>query len=233
MSKQGMALLFVLLAATVFAVTHFALGLTRRPSAAEVPRTWEVSGVFAEACECNPPCPCWGEKEPTEHHCHNVQIYKIEKGRYGGTQLDGMVVVVVWVTPEGEIMDKSAGHSVLVAIYVDRSTNPLQRGAVEKIWRQSFLQGLKGAKGGLKVASFQTAAVGPERALVIIPGILTFDVRKGNARPMNSADPQIRNLRLARSVRYRYSDYGMTWNYPGKHAAFGAFHAQSSPPSGH
>ena len=56
----------------------------------------------------------------------------------------------------------------------------------------------------------------------------TYEIRKGNSQPMNVQVPYIQFLRLASSVHYRYSDYGMTWDYPGKHAAFATFHAQPS-----
>ncbi|HXH48036.1 MAG TPA: DUF1326 domain-containing protein [Terriglobia bacterium] len=190
---------------------------------------WAVSGVFAEACECKPPCPCWSGKKPTEHHCHNVQVYKIEKGHYGALHLDGVVVVVAWVSPEGAIMDQSAGHSVLVALYVDHSSSKAQQEAVQTIWRHSFLMGARGGKGGLKAVGFRVADVGDDHASVIIPGTLRFDIRKGSGQPMNSPDPHVRNLHLARSIKYQYSDYGMSWNYPGKHAAFASFHAESPP----
>jgi len=200
---------------------------SRAANTASAP-AWEVSGIFAEACECNPPCPCWQGRLPTQHHCHNVQIYKIERGRYGAVRLDNLVVVVEWVSPEGRVMDKSADQSVLVAIYLDRSTSPGQREALEKIWKRSFLRGVKGSKGGMKAVRFEKADVEPGRAVVIIRHILAFDVRRGSAQEMDVQDLYVHDMQLARSARYRYSDYGMAWDYPGKHAAFGTFHAQSS-----
>ena len=187
---------------------------------------WEVSGVFSEACECTPPCPCWGGEKPTQHHCHNVQVYKIEKGHYGTVSLDNLVVVSVVVSPEGKTMQESAAQSVLYTLYVDRSIAAAQREALEKIWNQYFNLGTKGSKGGLKAVRFQPADVGPDQAIVTIPGILTYEIRKGNNQLMESHTPDIRDLRLATSVHYHYSDYGVTWDYPGKHAAFATFHAQ-------
>lgn len=232
MKKHICGLLFVALASGLGSLFVSAPSFSDGASRAQDKPAWEVSGIFSEACECNPPCPCWSGKEPTQHHCHNVQVYKIEKGRYGRVSLDGLVVVVAWVSPEGEIMEQSAGHSVLVALYVDRSTTAAQREAVEEIWRKSLLPPFKAGKGGVKAVNFQEADVRTGRAVVVIPGTLNFNVQKGSGQPMNSPDPQIRSLRVARSVRYRYSDYGMNWNYPGKHAAFARFHAQSPPPPG-
>lgn len=158
-----------------------------------------------------------------------MQTYKIEKGHYGGVPLDNLIVVVSVVSPEGKIMDQSAGQSVLLALYVDRSDRAAQCQAVEEIWRHSFLHGFEGEKGGVKAVKFQRADLVPDRAVVTIPGILAFDVQKGSSQQINVQDPYIRNLRVARPVHYRYSDYGMAWKYPGRHAALAAFHAQSPP----
>ena len=235
--RKRLRILPILVFATLawgFAATTFPVGAgPHRASAppadnAATSSTWEVSGVFSEACECTPPCPCWREKKPTQNHCHNVQVFKIEKGHYGALSLDNLIVVAVAVSPEGKTMQESAGQSVLLALYVDRSTSAAQRAALEKIWEQSFNLGAKGSKGGLKAVRFQAADVGPDRAIVTIPGILTYEIRKGNSQPMNVQVPYIQFLRLASSVHYRYSDYGMTWDYPGKHAAFATFHAQPS-----
>jgi hypothetical protein len=218
-----------------FPATTFPVGAVRNRAGtfptenAPTPPAWEVSGVFSEACECTPPCPCWSGEKPTQNHCHNLQVFKIEKGHYGAVSLDNLIVVSVWVSPEGKTMVESAGQSVLLALYLDRSINAAQRVAVEKIWDQSFNFGAKGKKGGLKAVRFQAAEVGPDRAIVTIPGILTYEVRKGNNQPVKIQDSYIHGLRLASSVHYRYSDYGMTWDYPGKHAAFATFHAQPSP----
>jgi hypothetical protein len=221
----------------VFATTSPLGAAPNRADTSSVDKTasspaWEVSGTFSEACECTPPCPCWSGKKPTQNHCHNMQVFKIEKGHYGNVPLDNLVVVVVWVSPKGKIMDESAGQSVLLAVYVDRSTSAAQRQAVEKIWHQSLLLGAKGSKGGLKAVRFQTADVTLDRAIVTSPGTFTFEVRKGSNQPMNVQNPYVHDLRLGRSVHYSYSDYGMTWDYPGRHAAFATFHAQSAPHTG-
>ena len=193
---------------------------------------WEVSGVFSEACECTPPCPCWSHgKKPTQNHCHNVQVFKIDKGHYGAVSLDDLIVVSVGASPEGKTMEESAGQFLLDALYMDRSTSEAQREAVEKIWEQSFNLGVRASKGGLKAVRFQAADVGPDRAIVTIPGILTYELRKGSNQPVKIQDPYIHGMRLASSDHYSYSDYGMTWDYPGKHAAFATFHAQSPGPA--
>ena len=105
--------------------------------------------------------------------------------------MDDQVVVVAWVSPEDAIMDQSAGHSVLVVLYLDRSISKAQQESVEKIWRQSFLMGARDAKGGMKPEPFLKADVRPDRAIVTIPGTLSHEVRKGNEQPMNSPAPTL------------------------------------------
>jgi len=160
-----------------------------------------------------------------------VQVFKIDKGHYGAVSLDGLIVVSVGVSPEGKTMEESAAQFLLDALYVDRFTSEAQRKAVEKIWEQSFNLGVKASKGGLKAVRFQAADVGPDRAIVTISGVLTYEIRKGNNQPVKIENPYIHDLRLASSVHYRYSDYGMSWDYPGKHAAFATFHAQPPGPT--
>lgn len=191
---------------------------------------WEVTGDFSEACECRAPCPCWYGKKPTDNHCHNVQVFKVQKGHYGAVPLGNLVVVVVWVSPPGQFMEESAAHSLLIAMYMDRSASAAQRHAVETIWHRAFFPpGAHALRGGMKAVRFQTANVGPDHAVVVIPGTLDYEIRTGSKQPMNVHVPTFHNLRVARSVHYRYSDYGTRWDYPGRHAAFATFHAESSP----
>jgi hypothetical protein len=195
---------------------------------AEPAAAWEVAGVWSEACDCNPPCPCWWKKPPTLGHCENTQVYKIEKGHYGKVSLDGLVVAVIWVSPKGKIMDESLDQSVLVALYVDRSTTAVQRAAVEKIWHSAFMAGAKAGKGGMKAVAFSIAQFTPGHIRVAIPGILAYDVKEWKNHSVALNDPYLSGFRQGSSIQYRYADYGMKWNYPGKHAFFARFHAWSS-----
>jgi hypothetical protein len=183
---------------------------------------WEVAGLWSEACPCNPPCPCWTGKKPTFDHCENVQVYQIEKGHYGATPLDGLTVVVAWVSPENEIMDQAANRSNLLAFYVDRSTTAAQRQAIENIWRNHVLKGVKAARGELRALKMK-ATIKRDHATVTIPGILAYEVKEWRDNPVEIKDATLSDFRQGASVAFRYSDFGLNWNNPGKHAMFATF----------
>ena len=215
----------------VFALTAWFLWAAgaKRPLADQptvASANWEVAGVWSEACDCDPPCPCWKKKPPTLDHCENTMVFKIERGHYGKVALDGLVVAVVWVSPKGVIMDENPDRAVLLALYLDKSTTPAQREAVQKIWHDSFLAGMKGQKGGLKAVTFRTADFRTGYVSVSIPGILAYEIKEWKDSPVKLQDPYLSGFRQGSSLQYRYADFGLKWNYPGKHAMFAAFHVQ-------
>ncbi len=187
---------------------------------------WAVSGLWSEACPCNPPCPCWNGRIPTFGHCENIQTFQITKGQYGDVRLDGVIVVVAWVTPEGELMGESIGRSRLFAIYVDASTTEAQRDAVNRLWRSAYFSGVKAARGELKVVAMK-ADIRPNYVQISIPGVLAYEVKESNGKAVDLKRTTRADFRQGVSVRFRYSDFGVKWDYPGKHAMFGTFQAQS------
>ncbi len=192
---------------------------------------WEVSGLWSEACPCNWPCPCWYGQKPTFDHCENIQVFKIDKGHYGDVPLDAVVVVVAWVTPEGEVMSKSADRSKLFALYVDPSTTRAQRDAVDKIWRGSYFDGVKASRGEMRTATI-SSDIRRDYAKVAIAGILTYEAKGVKSNPPDLKRTILSNLRQGMSIALGYSDYGLKWDYPRKHAMFGDFQMQSSSGAG-
>jgi hypothetical protein len=201
-----------------------------RPSAGQTPASpaWEVSGLWSEACGCAPPCPCWSKKPPTLGHCEDIQVFRIQKGHYGGTPLDGLVVVVAWVSAPGKIMDLSAGESRLLAYYLDRSTTAAQRRAIQTIWSHSILAGIKSPQGGVKIVSLRNVDLQPARATLTIPGILRYDIHALKDKPVKIDDPVFSGFEQGLSKTLQYKDYKVDFNYTGRHAFFATFKAKSS-----
>jgi hypothetical protein len=215
--------------ATVAGLSLGVIGLNRR-TAGQTPKdlAWEVSGLWSEACGCALPCPCWFGKKPTLDHCENIQVFRIEKGHYGQTPLNGLVVVVAWVSAPGKIMDKSAAESRLLAYYLDRSATPAQRRALKKIWDDSIMAGVKSPQGGVKIVSLKDVEIRPGRATVTIPGILSYSVYALKDRPVKIYDPVRSGFEQGLSRIMRYKDYGVEVSYSGRHAFFATFKAKSS-----
>ncbi len=69
---------------------------------------WAIEGKFVEFCSCAVDCPCSQAAAPTHGHCNGVLGFKIDKGHYGDTNLDGIAVVALFHFPGA--MHECDGH---------------------------------------------------------------------------------------------------------------------------
>lgn len=124
----------ILLAATVTGAALFLLPIASGQT--EPAGTWSATGVLLESCTCAVPCTCnFGEGPSPNHYCHAVYAYKLEKARWEGIDLSGLVVGGA-DGPKG-----SAG-------YLDSRATPAQKPALEKLTYALFRQG--GPSGGAR-----------------------------------------------------------------------------------
>ena len=63
--------------------------------------TWQIRGQYMETCNCDflCPCPLTGLAETTHGYCIFAMAFRIDKGNFGGTGLDGLKFVVIGRTP--------------------------------------------------------------------------------------------------------------------------------------
>ena len=89
---------------------------------------WEIQGEELVNCNCNFGCPCQFGVLPTDGTCEAAVVYRINKGHYGDTSLDGLLAACVYKWPgpihEGE------GHMQMI---MDPAANADQRAALEAI----------------------------------------------------------------------------------------------------
>jgi hypothetical protein len=55
---------------------------------------YEIHGMEFDTCNCAYGCPCQFNAPPTYGDCQYVLFCRIDKGHYGGTQLDGLTFVI-------------------------------------------------------------------------------------------------------------------------------------------
>lgn len=202
---------------------------------------WEVEGHYAEACQCNVPCPCNFAQKPTYGNCDNTSVYQIEKGRYGNTRLDGLYVIVVGSSPAGERYVDTVGNLTFARFYIDERANEKQRKGLEEIARAlnaSYLRlpTLKLSRDEeVKAVPIQASLSGKE-ASAKIPGVLDF-----HTRALTGADGKQRieivngsvvidwmpRLWAGQSATYKYKD-AKKWDYSGRSAYFARFRAHSN-----
>jgi hypothetical protein len=99
---------------------------------------WAINTTLIEACSCTMFCPCFFNTEPSPHggshgdkghYCEFNIAYKVNGGRYGGTNLDG---VKFWVA--GDLgADFSDGRLEWAVLTFDPEVTPQQKEAVQAI----------------------------------------------------------------------------------------------------
>jgi hypothetical protein len=86
---------------------------------------WEIHGLEFGNCNCSYGCPCQFNGLPTHGHCRAVAFFRIDRGHFGDTPLDGqkMGIAVKW---PGAVHQ---GHGVMQP-FIDESAEEAQRKAL-------------------------------------------------------------------------------------------------------
>jgi hypothetical protein len=105
----------------------FADPVVAAQAAREAP-AWRMRGRYFETCSCDAACPCFGSRmqaTPTNGHCTFAMAYRIDRGHFGGAELDGLGFVVVGFAPEA-----MANGNWSVGIIADQRADAAQREAL-------------------------------------------------------------------------------------------------------
>ena len=89
---------------------------------------WNFEADYFTFCNCDWGCPCNFNARPTQGNCHGVGAWRIAKGQFDGTKLDGVVFAAAYFFPG--LIEKGDG---LARFYVDRRATKAQREAIETI----------------------------------------------------------------------------------------------------
>src|SRR5262249_30531683 len=63
---------------------------------------WQIGGEYFEACSCDSVCPCPTSglaAKPTKGFCDVGLVFRVDRGQYGTTRLDGLSFAVLAHTP--------------------------------------------------------------------------------------------------------------------------------------
>jgi hypothetical protein len=124
--------------------TALLLGATMKSTGAKP--EWSMNATAIEACSCPAFCQCYFNTEPSghgehaiheghasEHFCQFNNAYKVNKGYFGATKLDG---AKFWIYGDlGGDFTKGMDWAVVT---FDKSTTPAQREAIGKIAGRLF-----------------------------------------------------------------------------------------------
>lgn len=89
---------------------------------------WAIQGEELANCNCNFGCPCQFSTPPSDGTCEAAVIYKIDKGHYGDTRLDGLMAAGVYKWPGA--IHEGDGQMQLI---LDSRADADQRAALQTI----------------------------------------------------------------------------------------------------
>ena len=88
-----------------------------------------MSVNYVETCNCDFGCPCNFSGFPSNGFCRAMDLFRINKGHYGGVPLDGLSVVYVGSWPKA--IHEGSGT---LQIFVSKHADEKQRDAIAKIF---------------------------------------------------------------------------------------------------
>jgi hypothetical protein len=167
--------------------------------------------------------------EPTEGHCDVPMVFRIDRGHYGETKLDGLHAAFAIYTPG----PMGAGDWT-VGVYVDEAGGEAERRALETIF-----SGAAGSPLGRLGAAVATRL--PTRTVAIrfeadgrnrraeIPGILDIEVE--GIEGENGGECWLDNVRhlvsprlaIAKAIKGIFRDHDFDWNSAGLNAHYASF----------
>lgn len=89
---------------------------------------WEFEAEYLQSCNCDYGCPCNFNGYPTYDNCEALVGYKIRKGTFASTKLDGVVFVLAAWWPKA--IHEGNG---IARVYVHKSANADQVNAISEI----------------------------------------------------------------------------------------------------
>ena len=185
-------------------------------------QAWQIAGQYSETCSCDYVCPCPTSgltARPTKGSCTFAMVYRIARGRYGDTPLDGISFAVIGRTP-GEM----ANGNWSVGLVVDEGARPEQQEALTTIVSGQAggplanLAPLIGEFRGVQTAPIEIRQEGM-RWSTSIPGLLDQALEGvPGAKPDeplyldNTPHPANARLGLAKAVRSHLHAFGLDWD---------------------
>lgn len=181
---------------------------------------WQISGQYAETCNCDYVCPCptSGLTRTTHGFCIFAMGFKVERGQFDGTSLGGRSFVVVAHTP-----GNMGEGNWKVGLIVDQGSDDKQQEALTAI--------VSGQAGGpmANIAPMIGEFAGVERAPVKIEGSgKSWSVSAGNLVDESlegssglggdqmyldgTGHPANTRLALANAKKSRVHAFGIDWD---------------------
>ena len=184
---------------------------------------WQITGEYAETCNCSFLCPCITSNlaaRPTEGDCKAAVTLRIDKGSKDGVMLDGLSFIVMLYSPGpmgagnmtvGLIIDERASAQqvdAITAIATGAAGGPMAAlaplvGKVAGVERRPIQFDMDGLKRAVRAGDLVDQACEGLPSMVASGEAIGID---------NAAHPVNTRLALAKATRSRFNVFGMKWN---------------------
>ncbi|MBY6066945.1 DUF1326 domain-containing protein [Leisingera aquaemixtae] len=91
-------------------------------------KDWAIHGFEIANCNCVPGCPCQFSQLPNDGTCEAMLTFRIDKGHYGETVLDGLLAAAIYKWP-GPIHEGNGEMQIII----DERATAEQKSALEAI----------------------------------------------------------------------------------------------------
>jgi hypothetical protein len=166
---------------------------------------WAMNATVIEACSCPMFCQCYFNTQPAahgghegheaKHFCRANNAYKVNKGHYGSTNIDG---AKFWIATDlGG--DFSKGQMEWAVLYFDKSLSPAQREAIGTLAKKLFpveWKSLTTAEGSIDKWEFTK-----DEAHALLDGGKTGEVKLKRFPGMTAEPVVIKNLKYWGAAR--------------------------------
>ncbi len=193
----------VLLPAALVAAALAAFVPATLHSSAEASADWAMNATVIEACSCPLFCQCYFNTAPAghsmgghahgggvaKHFCRANNAYRINKGHYGATNLDG---TKFWIATDlGD--DFADGEMDWAVLYFDKALSPEQRAGIGALAARLFpvkWKSLTTAEGSIDKWEYDN-----DTAVALLDGGKTAEVRLKRFQGMTNDPVVLRNVR--------------------------------------
>ena len=186
---------------------------------------WSLKGSYVETCSCDLICPCNAtfDHGATYDYCRVTLVFNIREGEIEGTDIAGLMVVVVGDTPK--VMTEGNWR---IGMFIDERASDEQADKLGKVFSGELggpmgaLAGLVGEVLGVERASIEVQDDGVNHRVRVgdaidfeIKDIVPFGVETGEpVRFQGMFHPVASDLTIAEATRSNINAFGI--QYEGK-----------------
>ena len=147
---------------------------------------WKIEGPHIVNCNCDFGCPCQYMALPTDGTCKAVVGWRIDKGHFGDTSLDGLMAVNTYSWPNAI----HEGNGTMQTI-IDERADDAQRAAL-----QAIMQGEGGEPGSTMLKIYRTmCSTYHDPVFKPIELEIDMEARKGLLRVPGMIDTEVEPLK--------------------------------------